>query len=343
MAWTRPLYSKSRVDKAGRVFVAKSSTESEVAEAAEVLNNWRDAHAFPLNTIQIYLRSKAKTASKSPIISQRLKRMESIERKLISGTNNVSQMQDIGGCRAVVHNVAEVNDLVCAFKRGRDSQYFKNEKNYIENPKDDGYRSYHLIYRYRGRGSSSPYDGLQIETQIRTQLQHAWATAVEAVSIFTRQALKWQGGDEDWKRFFAVAGSALAEMEGSVLAENAPKTKKEISSELRHLMQKLKVTERLKAYNLTLNYAGSQRKSDAKFMLVHLVPETGRINIEGFRQRDLPHANMRYRQIEDSISNLSAEQVVLVKVDSLSALQKAYPSYFLDTQRFIESLRYFLR
>ena len=181
MAWTFPAYSRSRVDKAGRSFVDPSASAAEKIESAEILNNWRAAHAFPLNTFQIYLRAKSKSVCELPIISQRLKRMESIERKLLSGTNNISQMQDIGGCRAVVQSISEVRDLVESYKKGRSSQIFKNEKDYISSPKSDGYRSYHLIYRYKGRGSTSVYDGLQIETQIRTQLQHAWATAVEAV------------------------------------------------------------------------------------------------------------------------------------------------------------------
>ncbi len=77
-------------------------------------------------------------------------------------------------------------------------------------PKEDGYRSYHLIYQYKGSLQTACYNKLRIEVQLRTKLQHAWATAVEAVGIFTKQALKSNIGDKDWLRLFALMSSEIA-------------------------------------------------------------------------------------------------------------------------------------
>ena len=44
--------------------------------------------------------------------------------------------------------------------------------------------------------------GLWIEIQLRTSLQHAWATVVETVDAFTNENLKFGAGSDDWKRFF---------------------------------------------------------------------------------------------------------------------------------------------
>ena len=41
-----------------------------------------------------------------------------------------------------------------------------------------GYRGVHLIYRYNS-DRKTEYNTLLIEMQLRSQLQHAWATAVE--------------------------------------------------------------------------------------------------------------------------------------------------------------------
>ena len=49
---------------------------------------------------------------------------------------------------------------------------------YITTPKDSGYRGVHLIYRYYS-DKNETFNGLKIEVQIRTALQHAWATAVD--------------------------------------------------------------------------------------------------------------------------------------------------------------------
>ncbi|WP_457767666.1 RelA/SpoT domain-containing protein [Cyanobium sp. ULC082] len=61
--------------------------------------------------------------------------------------------------------------------------------NYQAEPKPSGYRGIHLIYRYRSNKSET-YNGLLLEVQIRSPLQHAWATAVETVGTFLKQSLK---------------------------------------------------------------------------------------------------------------------------------------------------------
>ena len=62
---------------------------------------------------------------------------------------------------------------------------------YIAHPKSDGYRGVHYVYKYRsGSTPKAEFNSLRIEVQLRSRLQHAWATAVETVSTFTGQALK---------------------------------------------------------------------------------------------------------------------------------------------------------
>ena len=60
---------------------------------------------------------------------------------------------------------------------------FVRSTDYIENPKSSGYRSIHYIYKYSS--NIQDYDGLKIELQIRTRLQHSWAMAVETASYRT--------------------------------------------------------------------------------------------------------------------------------------------------------------
>lgn len=68
-------------------------------------------------------------------------------------------------------------------------------KDYIAYPKRNGYRSTHVISRH-----DAPEAGLSnlfCETQVRTRLQHAWATALETYDVISRSALKFGGGSED--------------------------------------------------------------------------------------------------------------------------------------------------
>jgi len=62
--------------------------------------------------------------------------------------------------------------------------------------------------------------------QIRSQLQHAWATAVETVGTFLQQALKSSQGDEGWQRFFALMGNAMAMRERRPPVPNTPTGKR---------------------------------------------------------------------------------------------------------------------
>jgi len=47
---------------------------------------------------------------------------------------------------------------------------------------------------------------MRIEVQFRSQLQRAWATALETAAIFLQQDLKAGQGDKRWLRFFVLMG-----------------------------------------------------------------------------------------------------------------------------------------
>jgi Region found in RelA / SpoT proteins len=343
--WASPSYSRAEVNEAGRILVNDSVPFGDLAgadnygHALQIINNWRASHQYPLNTFQVTLRRKARSLHSNVLVSQRIKRLDSIRRKLSTTTIQLHQMQDIGGCRAVVDRPQHVIRLRDLYAESRFGHVLKNEKDYIQQPKDDGYRSVHMIYRYAGTENTHQYDNLQIEVQMRSTLQHAWATAVEAVGTFTKQALKWRGGDADWHRFFVLMSSAMANIEKCQLVDGTPKTRKELAAQLRELSTQLRVHDTLRAYSLTLNYVGGGlRQSDAKLLLVHMKPAENKVEVRGFRLRESQQANELYTALEEKIDPASADQAVLVSVDSLQALQRAYPNYFLDTARFASTL-----
>jgi hypothetical protein len=214
----------------------------------------------------------------------------------------------------------------------------RGEKNYINQPKLDGYRSYHLIYEYTGFDKTAIYTGRKIEIQVRTQLQHAWATAVESVGIFTKQALKSNQGDKDWIRFFALMSNVIASIEQCSAVPGTPNKKAELTKELNDLSKKLNVEGVLAAYNLSLNYT-TQRVKEAKYFLLNLDPETQNVQVAKFKAKQSELANEQYTRWESEVPKGSARQVVLVSVDSIAALKRAYPNYFLDTTRFSEIVK----
>src|SRR5688572_16028712 len=114
MAWTLPEYKPEQVNAAGRSLAAMAFPVStmEGLGALQVINNWRSAHAYPLNTFQISLRNRARKVERAVIIAQREKRLVSIHRKLTAKhTMRMTQMQDIAGCRAVFEKLSSVYKL----------------------------------------------------------------------------------------------------------------------------------------------------------------------------------------------------------------------------------------
>lgn len=168
-----PDCTKGELDRAGAQMKELFTDGARLA----LVNQWRSSHGFPLNTVQTVLRSRAKRLDRKAVVAQRLKRFISIQAKLERKPSvRLSQMQDIGGCRAVVRTMASLRKLASSYLQ-RD--FFKLRDDYIREPKEDGYRSIHIIGTYVTDDSYySAWNGHKIEIQLRTQLQHAWATAL---------------------------------------------------------------------------------------------------------------------------------------------------------------------
>lgn len=338
--YVEPRYKREQVNAAGRALIAPAPPgpvtveyfEGQIA-AYEVVNNWRASHHRPLNTFAITLKNRAKQIAGSVIVAQRIKRLDSITKKLSAQEfMKLSQMQDIAGCRAVMPNIASVRQLEKTYRSAGFSHEMKPGKDYITNPKASGYRGVHLVYRYKLR-EPSPHEGQQIEIQIRTQLQHTWATAVEAAGTFTNQALKSSQGSEQWRRFFSLMGSWIAHLENCPLVPETPTDMVRLKHEVRVLAASLHVVGILRTYTATLQQVGKVAKM--KYYLMDLDPDQQNVRLTGFTAAQTKEANDSYTQTEKNMPMDSNRQVVLVSVDSLQALRQAYPNYFLDTTKFV--------
>ena len=214
------------------------------------------------------------------------------------------------------------------------------EYDYIQEPRDTGYRSIHLVYEYFTENKAKePYNGLLIEVQLRSRLQHAWATAVEAIDIFTGQGLKGSEGDERWLRFFALMGSAMALRERTPTVEGTPSSSAELRKELRQVVKELNVVPRLQSYHVALiEMTDGAPQAKTSYFLVELQPSMNRVSVTRFAKREVERANEEYLKAEKALAGEPGAQAVLVSVEDIEALKRAYPSYFLDTGRFIDAV-----
>src|SRR5436190_8724283 len=158
--YVEPYYSNTQVDKAaGRLLNSIRGSEEYKAELA-IINQWRSSHLWPLKKVRHTLKNRSHRVDPKALIVQRLKRLSSIENKLIrlDGTR-LSGMQDIGGSRSIVKNVASVYEILDLYEDARDrtridrSVLLTDPRDYIEHPQVTGYRGVHLIIKYQSTGT----------------------------------------------------------------------------------------------------------------------------------------------------------------------------------------------
>lgn len=347
MTWTKPVYNKSNIDNAGHILIDTNASPESIENALTILNNWRSSHGYPMNTFQARLRQKAKIIDSNSLVVQRLKRVPSIIKKLKrdqTKTMALSQMQDIAGCRVVLSDIEKVNQLVEIYKKSRGLKHKRiREKDYIKNPKKDGYRSIHLIYKYKS-DKIKTYDGLLIEIQIRTKIQHAWATAIEIVDLFTKQAIKSNEGEERWKEFFKLVSSAFAKMENQKEVDGTPTNEEELYTAIKNKVDQLKIFSKMNSWSQALKVIEPKLKELNFFLLELDVSGEGdaKLSIRGYPEEAESLATEHYLEAEKLQSGNPDKDVVLVGAKSVEELKKAYLNYFADSKEFLDYLKSYL-
>jgi hypothetical protein len=338
MEWVTPQYTRGEVDRAGKILIEDRPDVLELEKAYAIINNWRSSHSRPLYTFRYGIRRHAEKIDSNALVAQRIKRLSSISLKLkLQPHMKLSQMQDIGGCRAVVSSVSQVYEIVKSYTQSDIKHKLVDRDDYIKTPRKSGYRSYHLIYKYFSDRKTT-HNGLRIEVQIRSQLQHAWATAVETVGTFIRQALKSSLGEKEWLRFFALMGSAIAQREKTPQVPGTPTNRQALKGEIKDLGKTLNVVDRLHTYGSAIQAIEMPEVVGADYYLLELRPQEDQVIITPYDKKHLDVATTDYLATEKKITGTNAD-AVLVSVDSMDSLRRAYPNYFLDTQRFVEAVK----
>ncbi len=134
-------------------------------------------------------------------VTQRLKKHSTMLDKLIRHpTMDLTRMEDIGGCRVTLPTLAEV-DVVVRHLRKNWNRSIARHRNYVADPKDDGYRAHHLVVSKRSH---------KIEIQIRTKRQDFWANTVEYDSRQAKVDLKSGYGPDDVREYYRAISDLFA-------------------------------------------------------------------------------------------------------------------------------------
>ncbi len=100
--------------------------------------------------------------------------LEKAQKKGIELARFEEEIDDIAGIRIICQFVEDIYKVADIIRRRSDMRVV-NEKDYIENVKKSGYRSYHMIVAYDVETLKGKKE-LQVEIQIRTLAMNFWAT-----------------------------------------------------------------------------------------------------------------------------------------------------------------------
>ncbi|OBV30033.1 hypothetical protein BKN38_00225 [Helicobacter sp. CLO-3] len=314
--------SKTKIRKIGENIKKNNENADDIA----ILNTYRNTHILVTNTLINTIKDKT---PKPLFIARRLKRLSSIRAKLQRfSAMGLDRMQDIGGVRAVFGDMQKTKNyaqkIIELYDNNKRALKIIKIDDYITNPKPDGYRSFHIVFEY-AKGKDA-LKGYRIEFQIRSLPQHYWATAVEIFSLISESNLKLGQGEREHKRFFYLASKILHN-----------EASDEEIKELIGLDKTHQILSLLGGVNLALSAINTKEKN--LYCVIWLDFKQGVVSYTTFHKNNLEEASLFYEMMEQN-SDINA---VLVDIESIRKLKKAYPNYFGDANHFIQSLKQYIK
>ena len=209
-------YSKKAVNRAGKLLGEFFYTPvpdgkgpfgdfdaDSVIEAMFAVTWWKQQHAVPLSRVAAGLRyhvAKENGQVNDRIdVAQRLKKRDTIINKMRRHkTMQLTTMHDIGGARATLPSVDHVYSVSRRLKK---TWTITKTRDYIAEPKPTGYRAIHHEVKR---------DGVVIEVQLRSMLQHAWANQVEDDGRALGTGYKFGFGIDDVHAYYETMGRVFA-------------------------------------------------------------------------------------------------------------------------------------
>nr|WP_245196790.1 RelA/SpoT domain-containing protein [Labrys sp. LIt4] len=260
--------------------------------------------------------------------------MQAIRGKLQRSPVKLHQFQDIGGCRVIVNTMQDIDVIVNKLKAHSRHQYRK-DSNYIGSPKADGYRCHHLMFNFVGRGDADIFTGRRIEIQVRTRLQHAWATAVEGVGMFRGEYLKGSVGHDGWLELFRLASEEFATIEGAPY-QNSGLSTLQRRKRLRELDSELQALNTLNNIRSAVEWTSVAIKAGDRpdYYLITFDNLDKTVSVSPYFGPKEALKSYGEAEANDNAAGSELNNVVLVQADKIEYLQEAYPNYFGDTKLF---------
>ena len=221
------MLSRSQVDKIGERLRRGEVDENSLTMLSVYQAEFNDAYSYVerLLTTKMYLTITGRPAKSTLSIIEKLRRIKS----------RLSQIQDISGCRAIVPSLADQEEVI-----RQAIEWFPSVT--VDDKRAEpthGYRAVHLLVTHKGKC---------VEVQVRTRIQHFWATISEKLSDTYGQEIKYGVGNElvlghlmdlsEVTRRFDLLVDSLGRSRRELLEVRAPGVRSKRESDLKKIIKK---------------------------------------------------------------------------------------------------------
>lgn len=295
------------------------------AEDLDLLQEFRKSYKDPLSRVFETLRNFAIKVDKEAIVTFRIKRIDTIIRKLHrfkdnpEGSMALSRMWDIAGCRCIFNSNEE--SLIYRLRDALIKEYGECKINdHVSTPKKDGYRSLHIYIQDKILNK-------KIEVQIRTTKQHNWATLVEIIDLIYSTKIKEGSNNVELQRFLFLFSKK----------ENLNKDDK---NELIKIERKYRIFKRMSEV-FSKNYINirrqwiSQNQNNGSFYVIEAKNDFSS-TIDLYRDFEEAESEYYLKYVSNSESNILLTYIKNAKFKQIS---KAYSNYVLTMHSFFEDYK----
>ncbi len=320
-------HSFSALNRAGKALRRGDYSDGEL----EALTEWRQVNADELSNIRSTVNAalRREDIDKSDaIVSQRLKRLPTIINKLKRFPNMaLANMQDISGIRIVCKDMAVLSSAAKSLEG-----IFEKRNDYLNDPVESGYRSIHFTKQLKSK--------VRVELQLRTELQHAWATAVEISDVIhaTEGEMKTDKTlTGDRTEFFQLASALMSYEEYTPRYLNLRPN--EIIARLEEIELHHRFAHEVSAYSPALKYIGENRKNKP-LLLVAIDAIGSKGSVWTFTESQQPLAVDMLSSLESGSLEKFKEltNAVIVRSSDIAKLHRSFPNYFGDAKLFTKFL-----
>lgn len=263
--------------------------------------------------------------------AQRLKRRDTFLDKLITGrAKDASTMHDLGGCRLIfqsLETLQQFRNYLEKTSRARHRLTHEPAKyDYIASPKQTGYRGVHYVYGYTPSSNArAELAGLKIEVQLRTAVQHAWATAVEIADLVSDTRTKFEDGSGLYGQFFRLSSELLARHHEGVPSSYAHLPLKTVKEDFLKLERQVGLLDRLGK----LREQGDVERIKQHTVLAFMDDDT--VDIYGFTKSSRAVAKER-----ELLANPACVNVVYVIAATPRSIRSSYRNYLTNPEDFVD-------